>query len=159
MGRFTREELEEGFAGYDAVRIRCSQTRDWAPFADAFTEDAVYIEHAYGDMRGREEIRKWIVGVMAPFPHMEFPQDWVAFDTDNDAVLLQCQNLLPHPTDADHPGFGFPSWTRLVYAGDGLWSSEEDIYNPARDSGRVIKEWRAAGGKFATGEQVQMKSR
>lgn len=159
MGRFTREELEEAFAAYDAVRIRCSETREWAQYADLFTEDATYIEHAYGTMHGREAIRKWIVDVMSPFPHMQFPQDWVTFDPDHDAVLLQAQNLLPHPTDPQHPGFGFPTWTRLIYAGDGLWSSEEDMYNPARDAGRVIKEWQAAGGEFVSSEQVQMESR
>ena len=50
-------------------------------------------------------------------------------------------------------------WTRLVYAGDGLWSSEEDMYNPARDAGRVIKEWRAAGGEFVSRELAHMESR
>jgi hypothetical protein len=90
---------------------------------------------------------------------MQFPQDWVVFDEERGAVLLQAVNLLPHPSDSDHPGFGFPTWTRLVYAGDGLWASEEDVYNPARDAGRSIKEWRAAGGKFASTEQIQMKDR
>ena len=159
MGRFSLEELKQAFEAYDETRIRCSETGDWSQYADLFTEDADYYEHAYGDMRGREQIREWIVKVMAPFPHMEFPQDWVVFDEENDAVLLQAQNRLPHPTDPDHPGFGFPTWTRLVYAGNGLWSSEEDVYNPARDAGRVLKEWRAAGGTFATGEQVRMKAR
>ena len=157
MGRFTLEELKEAFAEYDRLRIRCSETGDWSQYADAFTEDAHYIEHAYGDMHGREAIREWIVKVMAPFPHMEFPQDWVVFDEENGAVVFQAQNIWPHPTDRSHPGFGFPVFTRLVYAGDGLWSSEEDCYNPARDAGRVLKEWRAAGGKFATAEQVHMK--
>jgi hypothetical protein len=159
MGKFSLEELKQAFADYDAVRIRCSETRDWSQYADLFTEDAHYIEHAYGDMHGREAIREWITRVMAPFPHMQFPQDWVVFDEERGAVLLQAVNLLPHPSDSDHPGFGFPTWTRLVYAGDGLWASEEDVYNPARDAGRSIKEWRAAGGKFASTEQIQMKDR
>ncbi len=158
MGRFSLEELKQAFEAYDQTRIRCSETGDWSRYADLFTEDADYYEHAYGDMKGREQIREWIVKVMAPFPHMQFPQDWVVFDEANDAVLLQARNLLPHPTDPEHPGFGFPTWTRLVYAGDGLWSSEEDVYNPARDAGRVLKEWRAAGGKFATSEQVKIKA-
>ena len=63
------------------------------------------------------------------------------------------------PSDPDHPGFGFPTWSRLVYAGDGLWASEEDMYNPARDAGRVIKEWRAAGGEFVSRELAHMESR
>ena len=159
MGRFTLDELKEAFAAYDAVRIRCSETGDWSPYADLFTDDVHYIEHAYGEMHGREAVREWITKVMAPFPHMEFPQNWVVFDVENSAVLLEAVNLLPHPSDPNHPGFGFPTWTRLVYAGDGLWSSEEDVYNPARDAGRAIAQWQAAGGRFATAEQVQMKNR
>lgn len=159
MARVTLDELKEAFEGYDKVRIRCSETGDWSQFADLFVEDAHYIEHAYGEMRGREAIREWITKVMAPFPHMQFPQNWVVFDEKNSAVVFEVDNLLPHPSDPKHPGFGFASWTRLVYAGDGLWSSEEDVYNPARDAGRVIKAWRAAGGEFVSAEQVEMKDR
>jgi hypothetical protein len=159
MARVTLDELKEAFEGYDQVRIRCSETGDWSQFADLFVEDAHYIEHAYGEMQGREAIREWIAKVMAPFPHMQFPQNWVVFDEKNSAVVFEVDNLLPHPTDPDHSGFGFASWTRLVYGGEGLWSSEEDVYNPARDAGRVIKAWRAAGGKFVSAEQVEMKDR
>ncbi len=159
MTRISLDELKEAFEGYDKIRIRCSETGDWSQFADLFVEDAHYIEHAYGELQGREAIREWITKVMAPFPHMQFPQNWVVFDEKNGAVVFEVDNLLPHPTDPGHPGFGFPTWTRLVYSGDGLWASEEDVYNPARDAGRVIKEWRAAGGKFASSEQVEMKDR
>lgn len=159
MARISLDELKEAFEGYDKIRIRCSETGDWSQFADLFVEDAHYIEHAYGELQGREAIREWITKVMAPFPHMQFPQNWVVFDEKNGAVVFEVDNLLPHPTDPGHPGFGFPTWTRLVYSGDGLWASEEDVYNPARDAGRVIKEWRAAGGKFASSEQVEMKDR
>lgn len=159
MARISLDELKEAFEGYDKIRIRCSETGDWSQFADLFVEDAHYIEHAYGEMQGREAIREWITKVMAPFPHMQFPQNWVVFDEKNGAVVFEVDNLLPHPTDPGPPGFGFPTWTRLVYSGDGLWASEEDVYNPARDAGRVIKEWRAAGGKFASSEQVEMKDR
>ena len=51
----------------------------------------------------------------------------------------------------DHDGraYGFPNWSRLVYAGNGLFSSEEDVYNPARDAPRVVGEWMKAGGRLA----------
>jgi hypothetical protein len=49
------------------------------------------------------------------------------------------------------------NWTRLEYAGDGLFASEEDVYNPARDAPRVFKAWIEAGGKPLTGEQVKMR--
>jgi hypothetical protein len=149
MGQFSRAELEEALAGYEAKVVVMSRTGDWSGFADLFTEDAVYIEHAYGVFHGREAIRTWIVDVMAPFPHMRFPQDWVAYDEENDAIVIGIRNVLDHPTE---PGveFGFPNVSRLVYAGDGLFSSEEDVYNPVRDAPRVVGEWLAAGGRMLT---------
>ncbi len=147
MGRFSRQELEDAFEHYTEVADRCSETRDWSPFADLFTEDCTYIEHAYGVMQGRETVRGWIVDVMKPFPHMRFPHDWVAYDDENDAVVVCIKNLLDHPVE-EGIEFWFPNWSRLVYAGDGLFSSEEDIYNPRRDAPRVVGEWLQAGGQL-----------
>ncbi|MDX1648721.1 MAG: nuclear transport factor 2 family protein, partial [Myxococcota bacterium] len=134
-------------------------TGDWSIWADCFTEDAHYVEHAYGELHGREAIRKWITEVMAPFPRMTFPQDWWVLDEENDAVVFQCQNAFPEPFDADGRPFQFPTWTRLVYGGDGLWKSEEDVYNPARDAPRVFKAWARAGGRVESAEKVKMAHR
>jgi len=157
MPKVSRQELEEAFAHYNEARIEAQESNDWTIWANRFTEDAHYTEHAYGEMHGRAAIAEWICGVMAPFPEMTFPQDWVVFDEENGAVVFQCQNRLPHPSDPDGEPFQFPNWTRLVYGGDGRWKSEEDVYNPAYQANSVIQAWIAAGGKFATPEQVKMK--
>lgn len=159
MPRFSRAELEDALATYNAARDRASETGDWNIWAELFTEDAHYIEHAYGEMRGREAIRDWITGVMAPFPRMTFPQDWVVFDEERGAIVFQCQNAFPAPFDPDGKPYSFPNWTRLVYAGNGRFSSEEDIYNPRRDAPAVVRAWREAGGRFLTPEQVRMRHR
>ncbi|MUL81254.1 MULTISPECIES: nuclear transport factor 2 family protein [unclassified Mycolicibacterium] len=145
MARFTRDELLNALDHYTKTVEVCSQTGDWAPFADLFIEDVTYIEHAYGIFQGREAVRQWIVDVMKPFPHMRFPHTWVAVDEDNGAIVMEILNVLDHPTE---PGreFGFPNITRLVYAGDNLFSSEEDVYNPVRDAPKVVGEWLKAGG-------------
>lgn len=156
MAKFTREELKKALAIYNEARDESSRTGDWSIWASVFTEDALYVEHAFGDFRGREAIREWITKVMAPFPHMTFPQDWVAFDEEDGAIVFQCQNRLEHPTDPNGEPFQFPSWTRLLYAGNGLFSYEEDVYNPARDANRVIRAWLKAGGKFAAAPQASM---
>ncbi|QQW35931.1 nuclear transport factor 2 family protein [Mycobacterium marinum] len=150
MGRFTKAEIEQAVRHYTTVVEGCSASGDWRPFADLFTEDVVYTEHHYGVFHGREAVREWIVAVMAPFPHMRFPSDWTAYDEDNDAVVLMIKNSLDHPTDPNGEPFWFPNWTRLVYAGDGLFCSEEDIYNPDRDAPRVIAAWLLAGGQLAS---------
>jgi hypothetical protein len=157
MKRFSRQELEEGLAIYNRARDEASRTGDWSIWAAVFTEDAHYIEHAFGEFNGRVAICDWITKVMAPFPHMTFPQDWVAFDEERSAIVFQCQNRLEHPTDPQGEPFQFPSWTRLIYAGNGLFSEEEDVYNPARDASRVVAAWIAAGGKLATDAFLEMK--
>ena len=156
MAEFTRQELQQALEIYNRARDAASRTGDWSIWAAVFTEDAHYVEHAFGEFHGREAIRDWITKVMAPFPHMTFPQDWVAFDEANGAIVFQCQNRLEHPTDPQGEPFQFPTWTRLVYAGNGLFSSEEDVYNPLRDANRVISAWGKAGGNFASPPLLSM---
>jgi hypothetical protein len=155
VGKYSRQELLDALEGYSSAVDGFSESGDWSGFADLFTEDVTYIEHAYGVFHGREEVRRWIVEVMKPFPYMRFTHDWVAFDDDNDAIVLNIRNTLDHPTDAGVE-FSFPNWTRLVYGGGGLFSSEEDVYNPSRDAPRAIGEWIEAGGKLLA-EPIPMK--
>jgi hypothetical protein len=82
--------------------------------------------------------------------------DWHIVDEERGWVVFQCQNRLAHPTDPQGAPFQFPTWTLIRYAGDLLWSYEEDNYNP-REAGDVIKAWIEAGGRPATPEQVSMK--
>lgn len=159
MGKYPLAELQQALTDYNRARDEASKSGDWSIWAARFCEDAHYIEHAYGEMDGRESIEKWITDVMAPFPTMTFPQDWLVFDEERGAVVFQCQNAFPEPMKPDGTPHQFPTWTRLVYGGGGLWASEEDIYNPARDAPRVLKEWIAAGGVFVSQERVHMEHR
>ena len=52
--------LQSAFDRYVKRVEEICGSRDWSAFADMFTEDATYREHAYGDFTGREEIRPWI---------------------------------------------------------------------------------------------------
>ena len=44
MGKFSRQELEEGLKIYNENHKKASETGDWATWADIFTDDATYIE-------------------------------------------------------------------------------------------------------------------
>lgn len=147
MGKFTRQELEEALRIFNEAHRNSSETGDWTIWASIFTDDAEYYEHAFGEFHGRAEIEKWIVDVMAPYPQMTFEHEWVVIDEENDAIICCVRNALKHPTDPNKE-FWFPNWTRIVYAGNGKFSLEEDIYNPVRDAARVIGEWVKAGGKL-----------
>lgn len=156
MGRFTRQELEEAHRIYNEAHRKASESGDWTIWAAIFTEDAEYVEHAFGEFHGRQEIEKWIVEVMAPFPHMTFPQEWHCFDEENDAIVCCVQNTMPALPGSSQT-FSYPNWTRVVYAGGGKFSYEEDIYNYARDAKRVIVAWLKAGGRFEAQPKLKPK--
>ena len=94
----------------------------------------------------------WITETMAPFPvrHMtSFPWDWYTIDAEQGWIVGQVENRFSDPGDGKV--YEGANWTRLVYAGDGLWASEEDVYNPAR-LGPVVAAWVEAWWAHHPGE-------
>ena len=144
MGQWTRDELEREFAAYQERGAEAGRTGDWSPWADQFTEDATYVEHHYGRFEGREAIRSWITKVMSEFPGAdmpEFPIGWYVVDEDRGWIVCQVFNRMRDPGDGTvHEA---DNVTILHYAGDGLWSYEEDVYNPAHFA-EMVKGWLAA---------------
>jgi ketosteroid isomerase-like protein len=144
MGQFTRDELEEAFAAYQQAAAVAGATGDWAGWADQFTDDATYVEHHYGRFEGREAIREWITETMGTFPGNlmpEFPIDWYVIDEDRGWIVCQVENRMADPGDGSiHQGANI---TILHYAGDGKWSYEEDVYNPAHFA-TMVRGWKDA---------------
>lgn len=106
-----------------------------------YTPDVDYIEHAMGTMKGRDEVRAWITKTMTSFPgsHMtEFPALWAVFDEDTGRVICELDNPLRDPGDGTI--ISATNISIITYAGDGLWSRQEDIYNPAR-FGEAAMRW------------------
>jgi len=132
MGQWSRAELVEAFDHYQRqVELACA-TGDWEHFVDCFTDDAVYLEHVYGEFHGKDEIRDWITKTMGTFPGNEmvaFPPSWSVVDEDRDAIVCEIRNVMRDPGDGTSPYA--PNITILRYAGDGRWAGEEDVYNPA----------------------------
>jgi hypothetical protein len=151
VGRWTREELEEAFAHHQSVVRRASATRDWNLFADQFTEDATYVEHVFGTFGGREAIRRWITTTMSTFPGdsmPHFPIEWYIIDEDRGWIVCQIWNRMADPGDGSvHQAYNF---SLMKYAGDGLWSYEEDIYNPSHFV-EMLKEWQARKADIDSG--------
>jgi len=138
---FPAEEIEGAFADYQAAVAAIAASADWASFADLFTEDATYEEHAFGSFTGREAIRSWVVRTMTSFPGntmTSFPIAWHVVDEPTSRVICEVRNLMPDPGDgSQHEASNL---TILTYRGDGLWSREEDVYNPMRFA-RMSAEW------------------
>ncbi|GAA3216969.1 hypothetical protein [Actinocorallia longicatena] len=149
-GRFTRQELEEAFAGYQRTSLAAGGSGNWDLFADQFTLDATYVEHGYGTFGGREAIRRWITTTMATFPGSampHFPIGWYVVDEDKGWIVCQVFNRMADPGDGSvHQADNI---TLLKYAGDGLWSYEEDAYNPASFL-TMLTAWRDRADRHGT---------
>jgi hypothetical protein len=77
---------------------------------------------------------------------MQFPVEWVVIDGNR--VVYYPWQVMPDPTGGDAV-YRFGCITVLEYAGNGEFSRQDDMYNPAEGE-RVIREWMKAGGTFAT---------
>ena len=144
MAQFAREEIQAAFDRYVAAATAAGRSGDWRPWVECFTPDVHYIEHLFGEFRGREALLEWITKTMSAWPvtqMQEFPWDWYTIDAEQGWVVGQIQNRFVDPGDGKV--YQAPNWTRLVYAGDGLFSSEEDVYNPAEFT-EMIEAWTAA---------------
>lgn len=133
MTTWSRDELETAFRGYQDQVRRAAESGDWTLFADLFTPQATYVEHAYGEMHGRDEIRDWVTTTMTSAPGswmVGFPPSWHVIDEERGRVVCDIRNIMADPGDGSvHEASNI---TILGYAGDGLFDYEEDVYNPAR---------------------------
>ncbi len=132
-GTFSAAEIIEAYAAMHARVQEYASTGEWGPFADHFTEDAEYVEHAFGTFRGRDEIREWSVRTMTSYPGSVmtgFPLAWQVVDEPTSRLVCEVRNLMPDPGDGSHHEES--NLTIMTYAGDGLFSREEDVYNPLR---------------------------
>ena len=69
MTSFSLGELRAAFEQFSRVSDACAASGDYNAFADLFTEDCTYIEHVFGEMHGREAVRRWIVPLMKQHPN------------------------------------------------------------------------------------------
>lgn len=140
-GGFSTEEITEAYGAMHARVQEHARSGDWDDFALCFTEDAEYVEHAFGTFRGREEIRAWSVRTMTTFPGgtmTAFPLAWQVVDQPTSRLICEVRNLMPDPGDGSlHEASNL---TIMTYAGEGLFSREEDVYNPLRFM-RMTMRW------------------
>lgn len=131
--RFSRAELADAFAVFEAEVDTAARTRDWDGWVAHYTPDVDYIEHAMGAMKGRDAVREWIYRTMTTFPgsHMTaFPSLWHVIDEDTGRVICELDNPMRDPGDGMI--VSATNISIITYAGHGLWSRQEDVYNPLR---------------------------
>lgn len=142
MPTYDLAEVEDAFRNYWRAG---AVGEDWDAWCDLFTEDALYVEHFFGDMQGRETIREWINPIMLEqFTELYTVYEWHMTSPDG-RVVVYMQNRRDHPS-----GTGvieFPGVTILGYAGDGRFSFEEDYWD-FLGAQRATKEYAQACAEF-----------
>lgn len=126
-----REEVQAAADRYCAIRARIEEGLEpdaFAALADLYTEDAVYVDAAWGRIEGKPAIAHWLAHSMVGLGDWRFPVEFVAVSGDD--VVVKWTQVIPGARPDGRP-FSQSGYSRLRYAGDGRFSYEEDVYNMA----------------------------
>jgi hypothetical protein len=153
MPTFSRREVDDAFAIYYSVG---PVLEDWPGWVDLFVDDCFYVDHFWGPMWGKDEVKLWIAATMKGVPEIYTALDWYAIDDDK--VIFHMENRRDNPDPDGPPYFDFPGLSVIFYAGDGKWRGEEDFWdlNGAR---RTTALYRAACEKVGITEPRQKMTR
>ena len=137
---YPREEVAQAVERYHEVRrqIDAGEKPGFGVLADFYTEDAVYIDGAWGRIEGRENIARWLDESMVGLGDWRFPIEFTAID-GNDVVVKWTQ-IIPGSRPDGSP-YTQSAYSRLIYAGGGRFCYEEDIYNMVH----VLEDLEASG--------------
>ncbi|MGI8661899.1 MAG: nuclear transport factor 2 family protein [Acidimicrobiales bacterium] len=134
-----RHEVAATLARYVELREKIETgVATWVALTEFFTDDAVYIDPAWGRIEGIGAIREFLVESMTGLEDWRFPIELTAIDGDD--VIVKWTQVLPG-------GQRQSGWTRLVYAGYGRFSYEEDLLNMAH----VLEDLKASGWRPGAG--------
>ncbi len=143
MSEFNRDEVEAAFRNYWLLG---AVGEDWDAWCDeCFTEDVTYIEHILGSKNGREEVRAWIKPTMEDYGEIYTAYEWHMIGDDG-RVVVYMQNRRDNP-EPGAPTIDFPGMTVLQYAGNGMFSLEEDFWSWT-EGGATFKEYVDQSKKF-----------
>jgi ketosteroid isomerase-like protein len=141
---YSEQEIRSTYERYVATRSRVEAGElGWDALAGFFTDDATFIDPAWGRVEGIAEIKKFLVESMVGLDDWEFPHEWAA--VQGDQLIARWQNRLPGRR-ADGSFYEAPGYSLLTYAGNGRFSHEEDLLNMVH-VGELIREsgWKPSG--------------
>jgi len=124
----SREEVAAAVDRYIGVRDEINAGRgSWAELAQFFTDDAVFIDPAWGRVEGIDEMKRTVFGdAMVGFEDWQFPTEFYAIDGDH--VLVKWKQILPGQR-ADGRPYEQSGVSTMIYAGGGKFRYEEDLLN------------------------------
>ena len=139
----SREDTEAAYARHHEVH----QSRDWAKIADLFAPNGVYREPFFGEQRGPEAIRAFLVDSMDGLDDWTFPVRWTLIGEGR--VVYEWVNRLPG-TRRDGSYFEFRGISNLLYDDEGRLVLQDDTYDRI-EAARVITEGRSRVVERLTG--------
>lgn len=124
-----QDEVQATVDGYLALRDRIEAgDATWLDLAGIFTDDAIYIDPAWGRIQGIDQIREFLVESMRGLEDWRFPVTVAAVNGDD--VVVTWRQVLPGER-ADGRAYEQTGVSMMRYAGGGKFSFEEDLLNMA----------------------------
>jgi ketosteroid isomerase-like protein len=139
------DEVRAAVDAYVEYRERIDRGEaDWSGLARFYTADAVLVDPAWGRVEGRAAIEALFKEAMAGLDGFTYPIEFTAI-SGNDVVVKWLQvaaGLGPDGRPLVHSGV-----STMLYAGDGLFSYEEDLMNVAQVGADLVAAgWRPGPG-------------
>ena len=127
MSEFSEQEIKETHDRYLAVRTKIEAGElPWSALADFFTDDATFIDPAWGRIHGIDEITKFLDESMLGLEDWKFPTQWTMID-GNRVVSMWYNRLAGQRDDGTH--YETPGVSIMHYAGNGKFNFEMDLLN------------------------------
>ena len=137
------QEALAAYRSYVEARDRIDAGElSWDALAEFFTEDAVFIDPAWGRVEGRDNIREFLGKSMKGLDDWTFPESWTMVDGHRVVTMFE-QRIGPAADGSKHTQ---PGLSILYYAGDGKFCYEFDMMNMAHISEDLrAMQWRPQG--------------
>ncbi len=122
-----RAEIQAAIDRYVEIREAAEEGRGgWDGLDEMFTDDATFIDPAWGRVTGIDNLRRFWRESMQGLDDWRFPH--LGHLIDGDQVVLKWTNRLPGQRE-DGSYYEAPGISMLTYAGGGKFSYEEDLMN------------------------------
>jgi ketosteroid isomerase-like protein len=131
------DEARETYERFVATRMEIQAgKKPWSALADFFTDDAVFLDPAWGRSQGKAAMSAFLDDSMLGLEDWTFPEQWTM--VEGNRVVSFLYNRLPGSRPDGSP-YQVPTISILHYAGDGKFSYDLDILNMA-ELGEVLAE-------------------